>query len=99
MSRAWQNWRSAVEFSPSGPGITVSRESIELKVVLVALGSRAGAAVAPGPGRLLHILDGTGSVLVDDDPTSVTAGVTVVVRSGSWRAVRGGTPRVPGQLG
>jgi quercetin dioxygenase-like cupin family protein len=94
MSGHWPDWRAAVEFTPDGPAVTVLQESTELKTVLVALDAGQSLPPHPGPAACFHILDGSGSVLVDDDEVAVSAGATVVVPSGARRSVRARTPLV-----
>lgn len=88
MSGTWPDWRAAARFSDDGPGVVLLHESPELKVVLVGLGPGQELPAHPGPSACFHILDGTGSVLVDDEEIAVSAGATVVAPGGSRRAVR-----------
>jgi quercetin dioxygenase-like cupin family protein len=85
------DWRGAVTFSGDGPGVTVLQQSDELKVVLVGLEPGQQLPVHPGPAASFHILDGTGTVVVDDDELAVSAGATVLVPPGARRVVRAST--------
>jgi uncharacterized protein (DUF2249 family) len=91
---AWPDWRDAANYSADGPGIRVLSESSDLKVVLVTLGTGQALPAHPGPAACFHILDGTGSILVDDDEITVSAGSTVIAPPGSRRSVRASTPLV-----
>lgn len=94
MSDHLPDWRAAVAFTPSGPAVTVLQDTSELKTVLVALDAGQSLPPHPGPAACFHILDGSGAVVVDDDEVAVSAGATVVVRSGARRSVRARTPLV-----
>jgi quercetin dioxygenase-like cupin family protein len=94
MSNVWPDWRAVVQPASDGPAVTVLHESTELKVVLVALGAGQGLPAHPGPAACFHILDGVGTVLVDDDAVRVTAGSTVIAPPGSRRCVRADTQLV-----
>lgn len=94
MSGHLPDWRGAVEFTPGGPAVTVLQDASELKTVLVALSAGQSLPPHPGPAACFHILEGSGTVMVDDDEVAVSAGATVVVRSGARRSVRAITPLV-----
>ena len=63
-------------------------KSSELKTVLVALGAGQALPDHPGPAACFHILDGSGTVVVDGEETPVSAGATVIVPTGATRGVR-----------
>ncbi len=90
----WPDWRAAARYSPDEPAIHVLLDCTELKVVLVTLSPAHELPAHPGPAACFHILAGTGSVVVDDEEISVSAGSTVIAPSGSRRAVRAGTQLV-----
>jgi quercetin dioxygenase-like cupin family protein len=93
-ARHWPDWRDAARYSPEGPGIRVLHASTDLKVVLVTLSPGQALPIHPGAVACFHVLDGTGSIVVDDDQIAVSAGSTVIAPPGSVRAVRASTPLV-----
>lgn len=82
------DWRSAVAYPETGPGVTLLHESGELKVVLVGLEPGQALPPHPGPSASFHFLDGNGVIAVDDEQIVVSAGATVVVPPGAVRSVR-----------
>lgn len=90
----WPDWRGAVTFAPDAPSVTVLHESTDLKVVLVALNAGQQLPSHPGPAACFHILDGSGTVLVDDEQIAAPAGCTVIAPPGSRRSVRADTALV-----
>lgn len=80
------DWRDAVGQAGDAPAVTVLHESAELKTVLVALSSGQELPAHPGPAACFHILDGNGTITVDDQDFSVSSGATVVAPTGTQRA-------------
>lgn len=90
----WPDWRAVVAAKDTGPDLVVLHESAALKVVLVALAAGQALPEHPGPAASFHILDGTGSVIVDGVEHPVSAGATVIAPPETHRAVRATSPLV-----
>ena len=81
------DWRDLVTFASPGPQPTFLRDEPGVRILLAGL--EPGARIPAHPERLAvyHILDGTGSMVVDDEQFALATGVTVIAPRGSRRGI------------
>ena len=79
------HWRDLVTFAAPGPQPTLLRDDADVRVLLAGL--EPGGRVPAHPERLAvyHVLEGRGSMVVDDDTFALQPGATVIAPRGSRR--------------
>ena len=79
------DWRELIRYAPAGPQTTILNEGRGYKALLAGL--EAGGRIPPHPERLGvdHVLEGTGSMVVDGVRYALSAGVTLIAPEGSSR--------------
>lgn len=79
------DWRELIRYGTAGPEIAILIEGQGHRALLAGL--EAGGRIPPHPERLgvYHVLEGTGSMMVDGARYPLSAGVTVIAPEGSSR--------------
>ena len=83
----YPSWQELVVYAEGRPQPTVLVQGDQYKVAIGGL--KAGGRMPPhaeGP-VLIHILEGTGQVIVGEETHAVEAGATVVVPNGAVRGI------------
>ena len=85
------DWREVVTYAAPGPKPTFLRDEAGIRVLLAGL--EPGGQIPAHPERLAvyHVLEGRGSMVVDDERFVLTAGATVVAPRGSRRGIEAET--------
>jgi copper chaperone CopZ/mannose-6-phosphate isomerase-like protein (cupin superfamily) len=85
------DWKSLVKYSPEGPQHHVLADTGSYRAVLV--GIQAGGTIPqhPSTDATYHFLEGTGTMIVDDERFLVSAGTTMVVPAKAARGIEAET--------
>jgi mannose-6-phosphate isomerase-like protein (cupin superfamily) len=85
------DWRELVRFAAPRPEPTLIRDEAGFRVLLAGL--EPGGAIPVHPERLAiyHILEGHGSMVVDEERFALAAGATVIAPRGSRRGIEAAT--------
>lgn len=85
------DWHQLVTFAAPRPQPTLLRDADGLRVLLAGL--EPGGEIPAHPERLAvyHVLEGSGSMVVDDERFVLSAGATVIAPRGSRRGIRAET--------
>jgi quercetin dioxygenase-like cupin family protein len=84
-------WQEKIVYGDDGPQPQVLIVSPKIKSVLVGLKAGQIIPAHPAPAAVYHFLQGSGTILVNDQPISVQAGATVVVPDGVPRGIEAKT--------
>ena len=90
----YPNWQEKVVFGTDGPQPEILVENEKMKVILAGLKPGQKIPVHPEALATYHILEGTGSMVVDDERYPVTAGATIITPEGSARGIEADTKLV-----
>jgi quercetin dioxygenase-like cupin family protein len=84
-SISFPDWRGLIRYAAAGPQLTILSEGPGHRVLLAGL--EAGGRIPPHPERLgfYHVLEGTGSMVVDGARYALSAGVTLIAPEGASR--------------
>jgi mannose-6-phosphate isomerase-like protein (cupin superfamily) len=85
------DWRKLVTFTAPRPEPTLLRDEDGFRVLLAGL--EPGGAIPVHPERLAvyHVLEGRGSMVVDDERFVLAAGATVIAARGARRGIEAET--------
>ena len=85
------DWRELVTFAAPRPAPTLLRDEDGCRVLLAGL--EPGGQIPAHPERLAvyHVLEGRGSMVVDDERFVLAAGATVIAPRGSRRGIEAET--------
>lgn len=85
------DWHEFVRFSSPGPQPTILHETDTFRALVAGL--EPGGRILPHPERLAlyHVLEGTGTMLVDGERHALRPGTTVIVPAGASRGIEAAT--------
>lgn len=89
----YPNWQEKVVFGTDGPQPEILVENEKMKVILAGLKPGPKIPVHPESLATYYILEGTGTMVVDDERT-ITTGAIVVTPEGSARGIEADTQLV-----
>ncbi len=87
----YPDWREVVAFSNQGPQPAVLIENDKFKSVIVGLEPGQKIPLHPEGAGVFQFLEGTGTMLVDDERFAVKPGAIVVAPDGAKRGVEAQT--------
>lgn len=90
----YPNWQDKVVFGLDGPQPEVLAENDKMKVILAGLKPGQKIPVHPEALATYHFLEGSGSMVVDDERYAITAGATIITPEGSARGIEADTKLV-----
>ena len=85
------DWRELVTYAAPGPQPTLLRDDADVRVLLAGLEAGGRAPAHPERLAVYHVLEGRGSMVVDDDRFALEPGVTVIAPRGSRRGIEAET--------
>lgn len=85
------DWRELVKFAAPRPEPTLIRDEAGFRVLLAGLEPGGGIPVHPERLAIYHILEGHGSMVVDEERFALAAGATVIAPRGSRRGIEAAT--------
>ncbi len=85
------DWRGLLTYAAPGPQPTILRDDADVRVLLAGL--EPGGRVPAHPERLAvyHVLEGRGSMVVDEERVALEPGATVIAPRGARRGIEAET--------
>ena len=90
----YPNWQEKVFFGTDGPQPEILVENEKMKVILAGLKPGQKIPVHPESLATYHFLEGSGSMVVDNERYAITAGAIVITPEGSARGIEANTKLV-----
>ncbi len=87
----YPDWKAKVIYSSTGPQPQVLAENEKVKVIVAGLVAGQQIPVHPESFGVYHFLEGTGTMIVDDERLTIAPGVTIITPAGAQRGIEADT--------